>query len=231
MEAKNNNVIHFPGRRAEGSNTDSQGPLPQQPRMSGPQKPWFKGALAIGGIALIGIVINGISPSQGQLDQASLGRGIASVDDRSLQPGDRDSRWERSLANDLSKRGGRELASLSLGKRPSPEDRLRFGTLKSQYAVVLNGGRLLEVRWPANQSPTNMVYLTNPGHFLEENRELLPADFHVAVHESEAKGQKGQLAKYALLDQAGRKIASAEFGLDSYGRLLALSISDSTSGQ
>lgn len=231
MEAKKDNVIHFPGRRPEGSNSDSLNSMSQEPQSKGSQRPWLKGALTISGIAVLSMVVNGLSPSEGQVDQASSGRGIASVDERKVLPEERDTAWEKSLANDLSKRGSRELASLSLGRRPSPEDRLRFGTLKSQYAVVLQGGRLAEVRWPANQSPSTLVYLENPEQFLEENRELLPAEFHVAIPESDAKGSEGHLAKYALLDGSGRKIASAEFGLDPYGRLLALSISDSTSGQ
>jgi len=235
MEAKKGNVIEFPGRRSDGSNP--QGVEPNSaPNKQGQKvaKPWLKGAVMMAGIAVMGMILNGLASTEGSLDQASVsgqGRGIASVDGRALRPGDRDGSWERSLAQDLSRRESRGLASLRLGKRPSAEDRLRFGALKSQYAVVLDSGRLSEVRWPANQAANGMVYLLDPAEFLSEYRELLPSDFHVAVPESEAKGEEGLLAVYALLDEGGRKIAEAQFGLDRYGRLLGLSIHDPTSVQ
>ncbi|MGE0764106.1 MAG: hypothetical protein AB7N80_12570 [Bdellovibrionales bacterium] len=227
QQAKKDNVIRFPDRKAETVAT-SQPQVPASPEPSAPKKKSVKKQLVGGLAAIIAIsfLANRYAPTR-SLDMAStVGRGLASVNDRTLLPEERDVNWEKSLAKELSRRSSRDLASLTLGHRPNDEERLRFGVLKSQYAVIMENGKLSEIRAAGSEGS---VYVGDGEKFLKQNQNLMPVPFSSAVSEERLATSEGIQQTYELRNEKSQPVGIASFGMDRYGRLLKFSVTASTS--
>lgn len=228
MEAKKDNVIHFPGRKPEAPSA------PEAPQSRDPKPRWNS---TVKGMALIAAVVTFSSfanrwTGSSQTDLASSGRSLASVaGDRSIEPSERDSNWERSLAKDLASRDRRELASLRVGRNPSLEDKLRFSYLSQGYSVSMKDGKLSEIYWPANQPKDGLVFLGSGSDFLYQNRELMPVNFRSAIAAGVSVSGEGQFEKFHLIGDDNQKVAEVVYGLDKFGHLLALKVSTETIGQ
>lgn len=221
MQAKKDqdNVIHFPGRRTETVAT-------LQPQIEArPQN--LKFIAGLGAVIVLSLFANRYTPENSlDLSSQSGGRGIASVSDRSILPEERDQNWEKSLAQELSQRHKRDLASLTLGQRPSAEERLRFGILKSQYAIIMENGKLSEIRTPTNEAT---VYIGDTAQFLVQNQSLMPVEFSTASSEARQVNKDGINQSFVLLDGNQKQVGVANFDMDRYGRLLKFNVTRSTS--
>lgn len=231
MQAKKDNVLNFPSRKPETVATSQPLPPalpePQQPTEQSKKSSKKKSIGALGAILAMSLLANRYSPSNStDLASTSGGRGIASVGDHAILPEERDVNWEKSLASELGKRTQRELASLTLGQRPNDEERLRFGTLKSQYAVIMENGKLSEIRTSAADGS---VYLGDGETFLKQNQNLMPVKFATAISESREANSEGIHQTYALFDENQARVGSANFGMDRYGRLIKFNVTSATS--
>jgi hypothetical protein len=226
MEAKKDNVLRFPGKKAEPAPVAP----PQSPRPEN-GTPAAKGLMRIAAMVVISLVANRwLGQSSGSVEIASTGgRAVASVSDHAIVPEERDSEWEKFMANEISS-GSRGPASVRMGQRPSLEDRLRFGVLKSQYFLDLTDGKLNEIRWTESQEDT-AVYVTDRARFLVDYRDIMPMKFSVAVPEQRQEISGEIFETFALVGSDQIKVGEARFGLDRYGRLMSLVLSGSTSVQ
>lgn len=227
MQAKKDNVIRFPDRKQEPAQPVTQPPpVPQPtPPQSAPLKPAMKKKAAFALVAIVGLslMLNRYSPEK--RDLASAGRGLASVGTTSVLPEERDANWDRAIAKELLNRSGRDLASLSVGRQPSAEDRLRFDVLRSQYALIMENGKISEIRSPNKEGS---VYVMDGSKFLIENQSLMPVQFTAAVSDKRVKTDGGIQERFALLNDQKRNVGTAVFGMDRFGRLLSFTVTSTS---
>lgn len=225
MQAKNNNVIRFPDRKIEPT-------APVQVPKVNPSEPPQKRSeqkrkLGLGLVFVVAasFLANRMMTSWTMNSGAEGGRSLASVSENMISEDDRKPDWEKNLASQLQNRGPRELASLTMGRAPSDEDRLRFDTLKSQYAIIMENGKLSEIRAASGEG---QVYVRNAEDFINENRNLMPVSFASVVGEQRTTTESGIEQNFELLNEERQPVGKASFGLDRYGRLIKFSVSSAS---
>jgi hypothetical protein len=153
---------------------------------------------------------------------AAQSRSLASVDESShLTPMHRDTQWERTVAEQLSIQDGRKPASL--GRTPSPQEKLQFGVLAGKYLMHYRDGKVEQLTYDPNAKDDSPKYLEDPKSFLENNKSVLSTPFDEAVLNSKQVSPTKVLETYDLLETE-KPVGHAQFELDIYGRLLSMTI-------
>lgn len=213
------NVIQFPGKKPDAPKA------PAAPKTQAPSNSKKTLAASVLSIALFTVAVNGFTFSNkaGQSDMASAGsgRGIASVNKLGA---DRDARWERQLAERLASPQARDLASASIGRAATMEEKLRWGILEEKYTITYKPEEK-GIRQILLQDPTtNPAYILDRNGFLAEYGPLFEKNFESAKLTSKEMVDDKTVETYTLYGHEGQPKGEARFELDRHKRLLSLKV-------
>ncbi len=151
-----------------------------------------------------------------QPDQQVPSRGIASVSTGTSDAEDR-------LVSEIARRKISEPAAV--GRKPSLLEKLAFESLEGKYAVRFQAGKLEEIRLSRSvaidQSPKQVL---NRSAFLEEQRRLLPDDFHKSVRIQRLEEDGIVNETYQLVDRVSRPVGIVQFRLDQADGMLGMRV-------
>lgn len=228
-----NNVIQFPFKKkeVESTNNANDKKVPAEPKPEGPKKKRVSNKNTLAALFAIALAtgamnryVFGRSSVQSQ-DLASVsathGRTIASVEKSKWN---RDSAWEKSLAEHLASSKARDIASFQIGRPATAEEKLRWGTLEEKYTITFRpdvheiDSILLQ---DASESP---AYVLDREKFLSEYGHLFDGDYVSAKLTSVQKVADKTIEEYTLYDKEKRAHSEARFELDNYKRLISLKV-------
>lgn len=219
-----NNVLQFPVRKKESEAPEAgKAQIPakaKRPAKKGSKKAMAASVLAIG---LLTVAVNKktfeSTPGQTDLASASGGRAIASV-----QAVSRNAQWEKDLAEKLASAQVRDIASTSIGRSATIEEKLRWGILEEKYTITYSSTEH-EIHSILLQDPVSKpAYILDRNEFLTEYGQLFESQFKTAKLKSVEKSDDKTVESYTLYDQENNAKGEARFELDRYKRLISLKV-------
>lgn len=218
-EKKDAKVIPFPKRVPKKVLAEVAKPVGQKIQNS-KNDPWYSNKqnmffVAAGALFVASIAINQTSINSPQ----NAGRGIASE-------------GSGPSSNDFDKRMARRLANLlpnddaSIGRKPTAIDDLNFGILEGKYSMHFEGGKVDQIQFVRDETRAKeQPYLVaDPKEFLKEYQNLFSISFEF-VKENTARQLANQSAnKTYSLFKGDKEVGTAQFELDSEGRLIKLNL-------
>lgn len=216
------NVIQFPGRREKiVAKPMPNTPPPPQPKPAASRKNLAGGVLAA---MLLSVAVNHAafrSSESKDLASNSTGRGLASVGPTYKRNAD----WERNLAQKLASPHARDVASATVGRSATVEERLRWGTLEEKYTITFRPDvREITSILLQNESGSTPSYVLNRDKFLNEYGSLLSDGFASAKLKSTQTVNERIIEAYTLYDKNAQPKGEAHFELDRHKRLLSLKV-------
>lgn len=174
-------------------------------------------AMSIASVLVLTVFLNEwmLNSKVQDLANAGAGRGLASAQTVNAS----DIRWEHELARKLASAELARPAALAI--QPSLRDELVFGHLQGKYGVKSIGGKIQELEFLNQTAGDQPLKLSNHIEFIKKYSDLWPASVvHVSLKSSSASEEV-----YQVLDGKNNILGSAEFKLDSEGRVLNFRIS------
>jgi len=227
-----NNVIQFPSRKKEAEAApDATAPSSPEAKAKKAAKPKASKKTVAGtvlAIILMTVAVNKYTfeTAPGMADMASLnghstGRQIASVERFSWN---RDAQWEMKLANELASKEGRSIASTSIGRAATAEEKLRWGILEEKYTIVYSESDH-KINTILLQDPVvNPSYILDRSKFLHEYGQLFEGSFDTAKLKSVEKSEDKTVESYTIFDKENNAKGEARFELDRHKRLISLRV-------
>lgn len=232
MSQDNNNVIQFPGRKKEAeAKTDNAQPAatPAATAAPAPTKRRRKASKkTLAGTVIAVILATGavnrftfetpINVTEFNSGEAGATRGPASVKFT------RDAKWEKQLAEKLASHTVRDIASATIGRAATMEEKLRWGTLEEKYTITYK---------PENQRIDSIflqgegadpAYILDRAEFLREYGPLFESAFSSAKLKSVESTEEKTVESYTIFNKNNRATGEARFELDRYKRLLSLKV-------
>ena len=134
---------------------------------------------------------------------------------------ERDTKWENKVAEDLSKTGYRDLASI--GREPTLKEKIQFGVLQGNYSVEFNNkGFLVRADFLEGNIETPK-FAENRIQLIEDIKKVLPVEMVKAESVSKLVTDNDVTEVYEILSKSGDK-AKVIMKLDKQDRLLSLSV-------
>ena len=129
--------------------------------------------------------------------------------------------WEKKAKDVLETANPRDLASI--GRNPSPFDKLSFGLLEGKYAIMLKQGKVSQIEF-ANKGEDRPKFVNNRENFIAQYRNLIaPDSSQITKIYEEANGQV-QLERYKLIGAKGQDLGLVQFVLDDQERLISMTV-------
>ena len=129
--------------------------------------------------------------------------------------------WEKKAKDVLQKADPRDLASI--GRNPSPFDKLSFGVLEGKYAIMMKQGAVSQIEF-ANKGQDRPKFVNNRKDFIMQYKKLIaPESSHVTKVYGEANGHVF-LEKYRLESAQGQDLGLVQFVLDDQERLISMTV-------
>lgn len=229
--ASSTNVIQFPGRKREDTNS-TPAPTPANPETSttpsprpaasavATSRPKRTGLLATAAVLLASVAVNRYvytAPVKPEL--ATNSRRVASVASEPM----RDAAWEKTLSEELSAKPLGDLSSIRVGRAPTMEEKLRWGTLEENYAIRFRSDvHAIESISFQSADGNHPAYLLDRPKFLSEYAPLFNAES--AQLKSVEKSPDTTVEAYTLYGKDQKLIGEARFELDRSARLLSLKV-------
>lgn len=153
--------------------------------------------------------------------QNSQERGIASVRPFELY---RNTKWEHEMAKKLSLSPmSRDVASI--GKNPSALEEFQFGLLEGKYALQLKDEKIYRIEFTEDEkSEDRPKYVVDRLDFIEKNKSIFPVAFSSLKKVGDIVTKNEIHETYGLYDDSNRQVGTIFFKLDSFGRLISLSV-------
>ena len=229
----NQNVLPFPNRRKAAdtveesakSATPDFGPAPKAAVAvaASARRPLPKGI--IGGtvaVLLATVAVNRfVYRTSAKEGEGTPGRAIASVG--STQELTRDPVWEKALAESLASVRG--IASVQVGRGPTLEEKLRWGTLEEKYDLTFTGPtmprELRGITWRGASSGAPLE-MPDRAKFIHEYGPLFNADAGRAISTEKSLDKSVETFELVGENLSGRRIV--RFELDNQMRLLSMSV-------
>lgn len=228
-----NNVIQFPKRKEADETVQPtkapvapQGKLPVTPPPA-PRKNRKTKAVTAGTVFAVMLATGAMNRyafnhGEGSYESSSMSRSIASVGGR--QVFQRDADWEKSMSEQLAAAKPRSIASLSVGRAATTEEKLRWGTLQEKYTIVF-ADSVHEIQTIVLQdTATTPTYVLDRKKFLKEYGSLFKAGFASASLKSVESGDNKTVELYTLYDKDQSPKGEVRFELDAHKRLLSLKV-------
>lgn len=221
-----NNVLQFPGPKAQPAKPSTPAPQPAKQKEEPPQPPKAKSvkkttAGAVVAIALMTVAVNKYTFSES--NSASLssngGRTIASINHDS-----RDAAWEKDLAERLASAQVREVASVNIGRPATKEEKLRWGVLEEKYTISYDKEEHRIRSILLQDEKTSPSYMLDRSKFLNEFGSLFSETFDSAKLKSVEKSEDKTVEAYTLFDKENNPKGEARFELDRHKRLISLKV-------
>ncbi len=165
---------------------------------------------------------DGVAQLSSISESKEMDRGIASVEPQ--LPEDRDSKWEKSVAEGLASVEVRDLASVSVGHEASVDEKVRYGVLERKYTVLrdLKRNEIESIVLQGSGSEPSLV--PDRAEFLGKYGKWLSEKYVFSELKSSQPVKEGRRETFTLFDSSRRPYAIASFDLDSSQRLLALHV-------
>lgn len=165
----------------------------------------------------VGVANHEIWNSGDLVDHKSESRSLASAPVSLV----RNTEWERAIAQKLSERRERVLASVS--QRPTQIEKLRFGALEGKYALRMADGKISEIEFSDAQSVGDHPnFINDRVAFLMQNRVAFAVEFSRVERISEERSKNSRAEVYGLFNADGAKVGQVRFQLDERGRFIAM---------
>ena len=150
-------------------------------------------------------------------------RSIASAN--SISGLERNTSWERYLADSLSKKGTfHDLASL--GRKPTKMEVLTMGILHSHYLVSFRKGKLHEITLSERKELAEPRMVDTEKLFNTNYLSLFPGN-PVKVELSSSKNtDEGREELLTLINDSGLKVSKVTLTKDLQGKLISMNIQD-----
>ena len=151
----------------------------------------------------------------------SMGRQIASVGQLNWT---RDASWEMQLADKLASPQARQIASTSVGRSATTEEKLRWGILEEKYTIAYKEDNHA-IHSILLQDPIGKPsYILDRNKFLSEYGHLFEHSFDTAKLKSVEKSDDKTVESYTLFDKDNNAKGEARFELDRHKRLISLKV-------
>lgn len=182
--------------------------------------------LSVASIVVFVAVSNRIL-SQTGLENQDLGlrtsaRSIASIPQREMtrESLKKEIEWEHDIAFRMAL--GEGLTQTSLGEKPSSDEEFIFGTLRGQYGVKMNSGKIMALEFNDIEG-TQSNTLSEPYHASDWSKFLLDHERHFAKRYSSLKllSKEDGTEVYELFLK-NQVVGQVKLSKDSQGRLLSL---------
>ncbi|MBX3022057.1 MAG: hypothetical protein KF799_10305 [Bdellovibrionales bacterium] len=233
-----NNVIQFPGlKRKESESVADHSTVPPVPtaKAAAAAKPKKRSSkknlagtvlaiiLATGAVNRYAFQNSEATSSATMASNATVGRGLASVNLHSSQQ--RDSAWEKELAESLASPVKRAVAAIQVGRPATIEEKLRWGTLEEKYTITFRqGAHEIDSILLQNAGSSAPSYILNRNKFLNDYGGLMAHGYTGAKLKSIQTVNDKTIEAYALYGQDEKPKAEARFELDQHKRLLSLKV-------
>ena len=226
-----NNILQFPARKKEAENPPAAtvNPTAEKPKKAAAAAKGSKKTVAgsVLAIMLVTVAVNKYTfQSVNQSEMASnggagvAGRQIASVDHAFV----RDAQWEKQLANRLASTQARAVASSTVGRNATIEEKLRWGILEEKYTITYSAGEN-QINTILLQDPVaKPSYILDRPKFLNEYGSLFESNYNTAKLKSVQKSEDKTVESYTLFDKENKPKGEARFELDRHKRLISLKV-------
>lgn len=155
--------------------------------------------------------------SRNAKSQAS--RGIASTE-RTFKLDQGQLEWQKKLAKNLAVENDRETASI--GHKPSPFEKLRFGFFEGKYAFQLEHGKVKAIDFVDSDFTNDRPkYINNKPEFLKQWQDLFSVTFNKVEKDSEGVEKNLVREKFKLLS-GEETVGYVQFLSDVHGRAHAV---------
>lgn len=220
-----NNVLQFPGPKSAPAKPATPAPVTQKEEP--PKPPKAKSikkttAGAVVAIALMTVAVNKYtfsSENSANLSSTGGGRTIASINHDS-----RDAAWEKALAERLASAQIREVASVSIGRPATKEEKLRWGVLEEKYTISYDNEEHKIRSILLQDEKSSPSYMLDRSKFLNEFGTLFSEKFESAKLKSIEKSEDKTVEAYTLFDKENNPKGEARFELDRHKRLISLKV-------
>lgn len=236
MENNGGKIIQFPQKKSEEVKTQIEErfedhSLPSLRLIQGDGmspnalalSPVGSSKVMVGAIFAILALSMGLNSMDSMLKQRDFqSRSLASVSEKEITRSDQTADLESRIAGRLLDEKGRIPSSVRLSRKPTEEERLRFGVLRSQYSVALENGRLISL---VLREGDEGVLGSDVTEFLVQSRQLLPFNEGSQwVAENRVVETDGILEVLSVTDANGHKLGKINVKTDPYGKLKSFTI-------
>lgn len=225
----NSNILKFPGKRKEAESAQPKQSTPiaakavKGKRAAKSNKTLLAAILSVmlATGAFNRIAFNSAAGSFDVASQDSSGRAIASVERMAWE---RDSKWEKQLAEQLASSRVRVPASFGVGRSATAEEKLRWGVLEEKYNIGYNEnhGQIRSILFQDQLSEPSVV--SDRSRFLNEYGMLFDPAYASAKLKSVEANAKNTVESYLVIGQDNQPKGEIRIELDQKNRLISLKV-------